>query len=128
MELFSHEKSSIQKIRHENGKKYEDLIINLEFNKVMDDTEQIKRNTRFTEYIRWIKIQDNMLRQKSNIEWNKEGDFIAQNAPSDLLNRKEAAMRYFHNLFIEKEKNPNFGVLKHIDREENPLTLYNFDL
>lgn len=57
-------------------------------------------------------------------------EILAQIASSAPLNRKEAAMHYFNNLFIEK-KNPNFGVLKHIDREPSrfaqfrPISLSN---
>ncbi|XP_060210339.1 uncharacterized protein LOC132637237 [Lycium barbarum] len=74
----------------EKAKQYEQLIPDLEDKMDNDDSEENRKelNRINAEYIKWAGIQDNMLQQKANIQWNEEGDVCTKYFFSSIKHKR----------------------------------------
>ncbi|XP_060190891.1 uncharacterized protein LOC132620221 [Lycium barbarum] len=129
-------------------KNYEEIILDREQKMDNDDSEENRQelNRMNAEYIKWAGLQDNLLQQKANIQWNEEGDSCTKyffscikhkrrkatlhrikNSTGNWIEGNEAignaAIQHFEELFTDSNYIPNFGVLNHIEKlnseEEN---------
>lgn len=120
----------------EHEKKVEDLEIKYE----QDDcaSNRINLHLAYAQQIKWMNMQDSILRQKANIKWEEEGDsnskyfhsVIRQKRKRSFLhiiknehgqwirgNEKiaECAISHFNNLFSQTYQNNDMDFLKRID-------------
>ncbi|XP_059284912.1 uncharacterized protein LOC132038228 [Lycium ferocissimum] len=138
----------------EKVKQYEQLILELEHKMDSDDSEKNRQdlNRVNAEYIRWSSIQENLLQQKANIQWNEEGDACTKYFFSSIKHKRrratlhriknsdgnwiegneaigDAAVQYFESTFAETAQIPDYGVLHHIEKiiiEEDNQNLNRF--
>lgn len=125
----------------ENVKRNEELIMQAEQRMETDDIDNNRHelNRVNAEYIKWINIQDNLLQQKANIQWNEEGNSCTKYFFSTIKHKRRkatlhwirdsdgfwiegneaiggVAVNYFQKLFTETDQIPDFGVLNHIEK------------
>ncbi|XP_009802699.2 uncharacterized protein LOC107791278 [Nicotiana tabacum] len=125
---------------HEEHKRLESELIRLEGLMISDNDGAGRSNLNKTraDYIKYLKIQDAILRQKARVKWFTEGDSNSayfHNVIKDMRKRlsinkiqdenyqwvegtkevSEAAIRYFQGIFCEEPEVNNYSDLHDID-------------
>ncbi|XP_060211721.1 uncharacterized protein LOC132639280 [Lycium barbarum] len=115
----------------ENVKKFEKEVTDAKTAYLASDadTDRILLNKSKPEYIKWLKIEDSILRQKARIKWAEEGDSNTKYFHSTIKARRRRAQIYKikdqHGQWVEGNANISKASIDHFSNilTENPRDL-----